>query len=42
MIKLCKKEQLEEQKQKCLDEMLQETAEIITLLDDNYWTVEIY
>ena len=36
MIKLYKKEQLEEAKQKYPNEMLQEAEEIIVLLDDNY------
>jgi hypothetical protein len=36
MIKLYKKEQLEEVKQKYPKEMLQEAEEIITLLDENY------
>ena len=36
MIKLYKKEQLEELKENYQKEMLQETEEIITLLDENY------
>ncbi|WP_279285288.1 hypothetical protein [Clostridium chromiireducens] len=28
--------------QKCSEEMLQEAEEIITLLDDKYWGLEIY
>lgn len=36
MIKLYKKEQLEELKERYSKEMLQEAKEIITLLDDNY------
>lgn len=36
MIKLYKKEQLEELKEKCSKEMLRETEKIIVLLDENY------
>lgn len=36
MIKLYKKEQVEELKEKYSKEMLEEAEEIITLLDDNY------
>lgn len=36
MIKLFKKEQIEEIKERCSKEMLKETEEIITLLDENY------